>query len=144
MRFVLDTDVVLAGLRSPAGASAALLGAAEVGAVVLLVSAPAVIEYEAVLKRPANLRAVRLDAAGVDAVLDDLVARAEHVDPWIGPGPVRDPGDDLFARLAFAGRADALVTFNLRDYRPADDRGGPFGFVARRPGGVLRGFAWRP
>ena len=48
MRLVLDTDVVLSGLRSTVGASRILLLAVEAGVVTPLVSVAMVIEYEAV------------------------------------------------------------------------------------------------
>jgi predicted nucleic acid-binding protein len=44
---VLDTDVVIAGLRSPTGASAELLRMARRGELTLLISVPLFIEYEA-------------------------------------------------------------------------------------------------
>ena len=47
MILVLDTDVIVAALRSPQGASAALLLAALEGRVTLLANVPLMIEYEA-------------------------------------------------------------------------------------------------
>ncbi len=79
MRLVLDTDVVLSGLRSAVGASRVLLQAVEAGVVVPLVGVPTAIEYEAVLQRPENRAAMRLDATEVGACLDGLVAVADHV-----------------------------------------------------------------
>jgi predicted nucleic acid-binding protein len=61
MRIVLDTDVVLSGLRSTMGASRILLLAIEADVVTPLVSVAIVIEYEAVLKREEHLAASRLD-----------------------------------------------------------------------------------
>ena len=76
MRIVLDTDVVLSGLRSTIGASRILLLAIEAGVVTPLVSVAIVIEYEAVLKREEHLAASRLDANDVDIFLDAFVAHA--------------------------------------------------------------------
>ena len=78
MRLVLDTDVVLSGLRSTVGASRILLLAVEAGVVTPLVSVAMVIEYEAVLKREEHLTASRLDANEVDTFLDAFVAHAER------------------------------------------------------------------
>ncbi|WP_246134603.1 PIN domain-containing protein [Nitrospirillum amazonense] len=47
MRLVLDTDVIVAALRSPSGASSALPLAADDGIVQLLATVPLFIEYEA-------------------------------------------------------------------------------------------------
>ena len=47
MRFVLDTNVVVAGLRSPTGASAALIDRALHRAFTLLLFVPLALDYEA-------------------------------------------------------------------------------------------------
>ena len=145
MRLVLDTDVVLSGLRSAVGASRVLLQAVEAGVVVPLVSVATVIEYEAVLQRPQNLAATHLDAAEVEAFLDALVARAEHVTPDIhARGTIRDPDDEMFVAVAINGHADAIVTFNVGDYVPSDVRVTGFGTTVCRPGEMVRRLAWHP
>ena len=145
MRLVLDTDVVLSGLRSTVGASRVLLLAVEAGVITPLVSVATVLEYEDVLKRIEHLQAVRLDAEDVDRFLDDFVAHAEHVTPHFRIRPsVQDPDDEMFAELAINGRADALVSFNLGDYRPADPRAPGLDIPVCRPGDILRRLSWRP
>lgn len=145
MRLVLDTDVVLSGLRSAVGASRVLLHAVEAGVVVPLVSVATVIEYEAVLQRRENRLATGLAAAEVEAFLDGLVAFAEPVTPHINRrGAIRDPNDDIFAAVAINGRADAIVTFNERDYAPVDPLDTGFGIAVCRPGEIVRRLAWHP
>jgi len=53
--FVLDTDVMVAALRSDRGASRQLLLAALDRQFELLLSVPLILEYEAVLTRPEHL-----------------------------------------------------------------------------------------
>jgi predicted nucleic acid-binding protein len=48
MRVVLDTDVIVAALRSPLGASAPILRCLDEGGGTLLLSVPLALEYEAV------------------------------------------------------------------------------------------------
>jgi putative PIN family toxin of toxin-antitoxin system len=145
MRLVLDTDVVLSGLRSTVGASRILLLAVEAGIVTPLVSVATVIEYEAVLKRPEHLRVVGLSADDVDRFLDDVIAHAEHVVPHFRTRPsIRDPDDEMFAELAINGQADALVSFNVQDYRPADPAAHGLEIPICRPGDILRRLTWRP
>ncbi len=145
MRLVLDTDVLLSGLRSTVGASRVLLLAVEAGAVTPLVSVATVIEYEAVLKRAEHLQAIGLDAGEVDRFLDDFVAHADPITPHFRTRPaVRDPDDEMFAELAVNGRADALVSFNIGDYRPADPRAPQPRILVCRPGDILRRLSWRP
>jgi predicted nucleic acid-binding protein len=53
--YVLDTDVIVAALRSDRGASRQLLLAALKRRFGLLLSVPLILEYEAVLTRPQHL-----------------------------------------------------------------------------------------
>lgn len=64
MPLVLDTDVLVAALRSDQGASRQLLMAALEHRVDMLVSVPLILEYEAVLTRPEHLKRVRSDSEG--------------------------------------------------------------------------------
>ena len=145
MRLVVDTDVVLSGLRSTIGASRVLLLAVEAGMVTPLVSVATVIEYEAVLKRVEHLQAALLSVEEVDRFLDDFVAHADHITPHFRTRPsARDPDDEMFAELAINGQADALVSFNVGDHRPADPRASQLGVPVYRPGDILRRLSWRP
>jgi predicted nucleic acid-binding protein len=104
MTIVLDTDIVLSGLRSTVGASSLLLLAIDAGVVTPLVSVAMVIEYEAVLKREEHLAASRLDANDVDIFLDSFVARAEHLVPHFSYRPaIRDPEMRYSSRLRSTG-----------------------------------------
>ena len=145
MRLVLDTDVVVSGLRSAIGASRVLLSAVEAGLVRPLVSVATVIEYESVLKRTKNLKAFRLDTTDIDRFLDGLVARADHIVPHYRTRPsIQDADDEMFAELAVNGQADALVTFNVADYRPSDPQRPRLNIPICRPGDILRRLSWRP
>ncbi len=100
MRVILDTDVVVSGLRSPSGASRLVLLAIREGAVTLLASVAIMLEYEAFLKRPANLAAAGASTTGVGVFLDGLASVAEPV----AHGFVRPfPGADRW-RTAAPGR----------------------------------------
>jgi len=72
LRLVLDTDVLVAALRSDRGASRQLLIGALDREIELLVSVPLMLEYEAVLTRSEHLEASGLTAAQVNEVLDAL------------------------------------------------------------------------
>ncbi len=57
--------------------------------------------------------------------LDAIVDLVEPVDIWFLWRPqLRDPGDELVLEAAVNGRADAIATFNRRDFRPAAGRFG--------------------
>ena len=77
MKFVLDTDVIVAGLRSPTGASAELLRLVHSGFITIVVTVPLILEYESVLTRPEHLAASGLVTSEAQAVIDVLVSVAE-------------------------------------------------------------------
>ena len=117
MKVVLDTDVVVAAMRSPRGASAAILRAARQGRVMLLVSMPLALEYEAVCSRAEHRLAAGLSDREVKVFLTTVVALAEPVTThFLWRPQLRDPGDEMVLEAAINGRADALVTFNARDF----------------------------
>jgi putative PIN family toxin of toxin-antitoxin system len=117
-RYVLDTDVVVAALRSDHGASRQLLLAALNKQFDLMLSVPLILEYEAVLTRPEHLAVFRISKAEVSAVLDDLAAVAQPVKidfRWRPSLP--DPNDDMVLETAVNGNAHGIITFNLRDFQ---------------------------
>lgn len=120
---MLDTDVMVAALRSNAGASRQLLLLALRRQFVLPLSVPLLLECEAVLTRPEHLAASGFTAAEVARVLDDLAAVARSLRlafrwrPLLG-----DLDDDMVLETAIKGSAAAIVTFNQQDFAHAAQR----------------------
>jgi predicted nucleic acid-binding protein len=132
----MDTDTIVAAMRSPAGASAALLVAARQRRVILLASVALCLEYEAVCRRPEHVAASGLTQAEVGVFLDAVIALAEEVRPRVIWRPqLRDPDDELVLEAAVNGQAHAIATFNRRDFARGSAR---FGIVAERPADLLR------
>jgi len=135
LALVLDTDVMVAALRSNRGASRQLLLGALDGSFQLLLSVPLILEYEAVLNRPEHLAACGLSAAEIGRVLDDLAGIAQPVTLSFRWRPrLSDPNDDMVLETAVNGNADAIVTFNQRDFEAAV---GDFGCAVILPGAAL-------
>lgn len=125
MRLVLDTNALVAALRSPSGASAEILRLARRGRLQLLASVALAMEYEAVCLRTQHLMAAGLQPADVELFLHAVVDLLEPVEIWFLWRPqLRDPGDELVLEAAVNGRAAAIVTFNHRDFTPARERFG--------------------
>ncbi|WP_342108780.1 putative toxin-antitoxin system toxin component, PIN family [Methylobacterium sp. SI9] len=136
MRLVLDTNIIVAALRSPTGGSAALVRRIRAGENRILLSVPLLLEYEAVALRPEHLQAAHIAASDVTNVLDVLALFAEPVAiHYLWRPRLRDPADEMVLEAAVNGRADAIVTFNRVDFGrvPA-----AFGIEVVGPGDVLR------
>ena len=138
MRLVIDTTTIVAALRSPKGASAEILRLIRRRKIVMLASVGLFVEYEAVLKRTEHLDAAGLSNSGVEAILDALAALAEPIDIFFQWRPkLRDADDDMVLEVAVNGNADAIVTFNVRDFSGVVPE---FGIPALQPADVLRRF----
>ncbi|QFY88479.1 putative toxin-antitoxin system toxin component, PIN family [Magnetovirga frankeli] len=112
---VLDTNVLLAALRSSRGSSFALLSLLAEDHFTLHVSVPLVAEYEAVLRRGQ----LELTDGQIDDVLDFLCARACHHEVFYLWRPqLRDPDDDFILELAVKAQA-SIVTWNRADFKRA-------------------------
>jgi putative PIN family toxin of toxin-antitoxin system len=136
---VLDTNVVTAGLRSNQGASFVLLRLVSERRLTPLVATSLFLEYEEVLMRPAQLQASGLSAAAAARFLSALAALAEPVDVHFSWRPaLPDASDELVLEAAVNGRADALVTHNVRDFVPAVAQ---FSVPVLTPGQYLREIA---
>ena len=136
MRYVLDTNVVVAGLRSPAGASAALLGQALGRTFTLLLSVALALEYEAICCNPAQRIISGLSEAEISNIISALCAVSEPVSArFLWRPQLRDPADEMVLEAAVNGNADALVTFNRRDFGDTPEH---FGIALLSPREALR------
>ena len=117
VQVVLDTNVLVTGLRSRRGASFRLLSL--VGAdrrFEINLSVPVVLEYESTLKRPGKTPG--LTEEDVDSMLDYLCSVGHYREIYFLWRPVlRDPKDDMVLEVAVEASCEFVVTHNLRDFR---------------------------
>lgn len=135
-RVVLDTSVIVAALRTRRGAANEVLRRVAARRLLLLATPPLFLEYEDVLKRPEQRLAHGLALEAIDEFLTELAALIEPVEVHFQWHPqVRDPSDEMVLEAAVNGRADALVTYNLRHFALAGER---FEVRILRPAELLR------
>ena len=131
LEVVLDTNVLVAALRSSLGASYRLLQTLEQRLWQPVLSPALTLEYEAVLKRSAT--GSGLTVGEIDDFIEYVCSRSRLVQIYFRWRPVlHDPHDDRILELAIRARC-AIVTFNTRHFAGADR----FGVRVMSPRDVL-------
>ena len=120
---VVDTNVLVAGLRSRRGASFRLLSLLGRDLRIQLhLSVPLVLEYEATLQ--AQREQLGLTVRDVEAFLDYLCSIAVHHEVFYLWRPfLRDPKDDMVLELAVAAGCQTIVSYNRQDFDGSEQFG---------------------
>jgi predicted nucleic acid-binding protein len=132
---IIDTDVIVAGLRSRTGASAELVRKILRGELELELLVALALEYEAVATRDEHLTAGGLTASDAMTVIDALVAVAKPVEVNFRWRPqLRDVDDEFVFEAAINARNKMIVTFNRKHFEEAALR---FNVSIARPAEIL-------
>lgn len=119
IKTVIDTNVIVAALRSRNGASHRLLGLLSDEVYTPCISIPLFIEYESVLKRPGLID--HLSHNEIDDVLNYLLSKSSLRKIYYLWRPfLKDPKDDLILEVAVESDSDYILTFNTKDFRGVD------------------------
>jgi predicted nucleic acid-binding protein len=138
----MDTDVLVAAVRSDRGASRVLLTAALERRYEILASVPLMLQYESVLTRSEHVIAVGVSATDVQVLLDAIALVSTPVRiSYLWRPMLTDPGDDLVLETAVNGHAEVVITFNRRHFEPAAAR---FGIEIVAPAEAVRRLEGRP
>jgi putative PIN family toxin of toxin-antitoxin system len=131
VRVVLDTNVLVAALKSRNGASFQLLRLVGPDAPFQpSLSVPLVLEYEMALRR-----ALGAEDERIEPVLDYLCQVADLREIYFLWRPfLRDPGDEMVLEVAVGARASRIVTHNVRDFEGVEAK---FGIRIVTPGEFL-------
>jgi putative PIN family toxin of toxin-antitoxin system len=115
-QIVIDTNVLVAALRSNRGASFKLLSLIQSDKFIFHLSVALVCEYEEVLKREDI--GINLTSDDIDKLLDILCLTGQKNRIWFLFRPLlEDAKDEFVAELAINARADAIVTHNVRHFK---------------------------
>ena len=114
-RVVIDTNVLIAALRSKRGASFKLLSLIGKKKFEFALSVPLVLEYEDVAFRQAD--EVRISVKAITAIIDRLCFYAELREIFFLWRPyLPDPKDDMLLEIAVAAQCNFIVSYNKRDF----------------------------
>jgi putative PIN family toxin of toxin-antitoxin system len=131
-RVVLDTNIVVAALRSNQGASYQLLMLLGGNVFAMCLTVSLTMEYEAAAMRLVG--ATPLTRRDIADVLDYLCSQANrHKVHFLWRPFLSDPADDMVLEAAVASGAKYIVTHNTRDFAGAEK----FGIRVLTPGDFL-------
>ena len=117
---MLDTNIFVSALLGK-GASRAVLRACLEGRLQPLMGAALFAEYESLMGRESVFKRCPLSAGQRDELLNAFLSVCRWTTIYYGWRPnLRDEGDNHLIELAVAGRASAVITKNVRDFKSAE------------------------
>jgi putative PIN family toxin of toxin-antitoxin system len=130
---VIDTNVIISGLRSRRGRAFQLLTLIGTGKFDIHLSVPLVLEYsEVILRQRPNLGLSREE---VDDLIDFYCSVGVQNEIFFLWRPLlRDPKDDMVLELAVKAGCESIITYNTRDFAGAEQ----FGLNLLEPSEYLR------
>lgn len=119
---VIDTNVLIAALKSKRGASYKLLISIPKKIYRQNISVPLFIEYEAVAKRTGMVSG--LTNVEINAILDYILSQSNiHEIYYLWRPYLKDPKDDLVLEVAVGSQSEYIITFNKKNYQSIDKFG---------------------
>lgn len=116
LQLVVDTNVLVAGLRSRRGAAFRLLSILDDARWQINLSVALLLEYEEVLKREST--ALHLSYEDVDEIVNALASISNRRAIAYAWRPLSsDADDDFLVELAMNAKADHIISYDLRHLR---------------------------
>ena len=120
---VLDTNVFVSALLGPRGASRAILRRCLMGMYQPVMGTALFLEYESLLARDALFKTCPLHGEEREALLDAFLSVCTWQTVYYAWRPnLPDEADNHLIELAVAGGAEAIVTWNIKDFQRAELR----------------------
>ncbi|MBO4638800.1 MAG: putative toxin-antitoxin system toxin component, PIN family [Treponema sp.] len=121
-KIVIDTNVILSALQSNKGKSFELISKIGNDLFDFALSVPLVLEYEAILK--SHLNKTIFTDSDINDFIDYLCAVGIKTKIFYLWRPyLKDPFDDHVLEVAINSNADAIVTYNKKDFQEAQTLG---------------------
>ena len=115
LNVVIDTNVLIAALRSKRGCSHKLLISLAEDLYIPNISVPLFVEYESIAKREGTL--ANLSTEDIEAILDYLLSKSNIRKIFYLWRPfLKDPIDDMVLEVAVESRSEYIITFNKKDF----------------------------
>lgn len=114
MRVVIDTNVIVSGILNPHGSPGRIVNALLSQAITVLHDDRILSEYRDVLLRPK----FGFSRSDVEVLLDFVESAGEHISAEPLSLTLPDPNDLPFLEVATSGSADALITGNMKHFKP--------------------------
>jgi putative PIN family toxin of toxin-antitoxin system len=119
---VMDTNVLIAALRSKYGASFKLLSLVDSNHFQINLSVPLILEYEDVVKRKSQQEV--LQSEDIDNILDFLCRVANlHNIFFLWRPYLKDFKDEFVLELAITAGCDFIITYNKKDFKGVEKFG---------------------
>ena len=132
IQVVIDTNVIVASMRSSHGASHLLVSQLGAAGWRANVSTALLFEYEEQLVKLVGISGIsRVDVYDLLNIID--LCCTKRTTSFLLRGTLPDPDDGLVIDLAACARAEYIITFNQRDFPGADK----YGIEVVTPGGFL-------
>lgn len=129
-RIVIDTNVIISGLKSQRGAANKLLSIIGDARFTSYISVPLVFEYEEVVRRLFP----HIVEEDIDILLGFICKHSIQSPIYYLWRPIlKDPKDDMVLEIAVASSAHYIVTYNAKDFHPAVE----FGIEVVSPKSIL-------
>lgn len=130
---VIDTNVIVSGLRSKHGSAFQLLSLIGTGQFDIHLSVPLVLEYTEILLR--ELPNLYLSCNEVDDLIDFYCSvGVPHEIFFLWRPFLRDPKDEMVLELAVQASCKSIITYNTRDFAGVEQ----FGLKLLKPSEFLR------
>ena len=121
-KIVIDTNVIIAGLRSKRGASYKLISSLASKQFDLNISVPLILEYESIAIR--HLDNLLIDKNDLENFLNYICTIGNKCKIFFLWRPfLKDPKDDFVLELAANSGSDFIITYNQKDFKGSNKLG---------------------